>query len=267
MQVAMTRELSDIAGRIAASRRVTAGDVLEMRRALYSKAEITRAEAERLLTLEHELDERDPAWNELYVEALCDYFFQGKGEGSLSEADATFLHDRIMANGAVGDACELRLLLKLTKRAHACPESLVALACDALRYGIEHSSEAIFGVGERRPGVVDAEDVTAIRKLVFGVGGDGGMNISRAEAEWLIAIDHATRDADNHRDWADLMVGALTMHLLHGGKSPDQLDASEAAWLDGQLDRGSGLTRNGAALKARLRAETSKLPPPLVDAP
>ena len=100
-----------------------------------------------------------------------------------------------------------------------------------MRHSVLHSGQALYGHAARRPGAIDAADVEVVRKLVYGLGGQSGMAIGAAEAEFLFELCHATAGAPNAPGWRDLFVKAITMHLLFGGGSPDRLDEAEARWL------------------------------------
>ena len=247
--------------RIAERGQVTPRDVLSMRRSVYSGGSIDRIEAETLLTLEHAIKKRHPAWDEFYVEALTDFFMQGNDELTIDDKDAEFLEGGIVANGQIADPTELRLLLNIIFKATACPDKLVAFARDALFNSIITSSSAIFKEGTRRPGAVDQHDVEAIRHLVYGRG--SGMAISKEEADWLIEIDRATATADNHSGWSDLFVKAIAMYILYQGGSPDVVDAKEVAWLNEHLGADEGFTPNGKRLVTYLKQEASQTDPSL----
>jgi hypothetical protein len=124
-----------------------------------------------------------------------------------------------------------------------------------------HSEHALFGHAERRPGAIDKADVEVIRRLVYGTGSQNGLAISRAEGEFLFALNHATRGADNDPAWRELFVKAITMHLLFGGASPERVDDDEAAWLTARIDGGQIDHANERALLVYLKQEAASLHP------
>ena len=207
----------------------------------------------------------DPAWAEFYVEALTDFFYWREGSDSaLTEEAERLLLGRIGdGDGSVDDPTELRLLLNLIFRSNGSSERFRAFVLAAVERSVLHSDHALFGHQGRRPGAIDRADVEVIRRLVYGTGGQSGLAISRAEAEFLFALNRATAGADNHPAWRELFVKAVTMHLLFGGVSPDQVDESEAAWLIGQIDSGPGDRANERALLDYLKQEATSLHPSL----
>ena len=100
------------------------------------------------------------------------------------------------------------------------------------------------GSGERGPdiraetpsgaGVVTAEDVAMLRRVLYAFGGDGNIAITMAEAEVLFAIDEATAGADNHPDWPALFVQAIGNAVMaaSGYSVPSRREAlRREAWL------------------------------------
>ena len=251
--------LSRLALRIAERGQITPRDVLAMRQGLYADGVIRRVEAETLFALEHAIVKRHPAWDELYVEALTDYFREGRDDFSLTDEDVAFLKKGILANGAIADPTELRLLLNILFQARSCPEELHDFTRAAVAHSVRTSNTAMYGEGARTAGAVDRHDVEAIRRLVYGHAGKDGMRISECEACWLIEIDHATDGAANDTAWRDLFIKAVAMHLLLAGPSPDCIDVAKVEWLERNLLAGGTLTANGEALLSYLRAEAANI--------
>jgi hypothetical protein len=251
--------LGSVEAGIRARRAIGEADVRALRRAVYARPQVDRAAASAVLRLHGLAETRDAAWNDFYLDVLMDFLFWGRDDGVIGESDAAWLVEAIRADGRTERQTELELLLRLVFRARQCPEALRRLAREATRASVLGSSKARVGGGGRSSGAIDQQDVEAIRRLVYGLGGGEGPVISAEEAEWLIELDHATAAADNAPEWRELFVKALMMHMLHGGGSPDAIDAGEAEWLCSRLDRGQGPTSNGTALLAELAEEASYL--------
>ncbi len=162
---------------------------------------------------------------------------------------------------SIDDASELRLLLNLIFRSNGCSERFRSFVLKAVEHSVLSSDHALFGYADRRAGAIDKADVEVIRRLIYGSGSQKGMAISRAEAEFLFALNHATAGADNDPAWRDLFVKAITMHILHGGNSPDRVDEQEAVWLSGQIAGERNDRANERALLAYLKQEAASLHP------
>jgi hypothetical protein len=241
--------------------RIGADDVLRLRRAIYGEGGIDREKAAALFRLNRDHKSHDPAWAEFYVEALCDFFYWREGSDSVLTDDAErMLMAWIGPADAIDDGTELRLLLRLMFRTNGSSEAFRAYVLDAVRHSVLHSRQALYGHTGRTPGVIDAADVEVIRKLVYGLGGQSGMAISRTEAEFLFELAHATAGAANAPAWRDLFVKAITMHLLFGGGSPDRIDEPEAHWLLEQIRPDQPNLDNERALLAYLKQEAGLHP-------
>lgn len=256
--------LASIEAEIRRQGRISAEHVLQLRRAIYQNGSIGREEAAFLFHLNRQSRGDDPAWAEFYVEALTDFFYWREGtESALTEDAERMLFSWIGEDGTVDDPTELRLLLNLIFRSNGTSARFRALVLKAVERSVLHSAQALFGHQDRRPGAIDRADVEVIRRLVYGSGGPSGLAISRAEAEFLFALDRATARADNDPTWRELFVKAITMALLYGGASPDGVDEEEAAWLAGQIGTRSGDPANQRALLAYLKQEAASLHPAL----
>ena len=245
--------------------RIRAEDVLRLRRSIYSEGGIDRDEAELLFRLNHETKDADPAWAEFFVEGLTDFFFWREGtESSLTEEAEQMLMGWIGPDPAVDDITELRLLLNIMFRTNGSSERFRRYVLDAVRHSVLHSDQALFGKARRVPGAIDTADVEVIRKLIYGMGSQNGMAISQTEAEFLFELNRTTAGADNVPAWRDLFVKAITMYLLFGGPSPDQIDQPEAEWLVGQMGESQANNDNERALLTYLQQEAASLHPALM---
>ncbi|HSA80254.1 MAG TPA: hypothetical protein VLE23_05490 [Geminicoccaceae bacterium] len=262
MEAHSPQELATLEAEIRKVGRIGADHVLQLRRAVYRNGSIGREEAEFLFRLNRQSRGDDPAWAEFYVEALTDFFYWREGSDSQLTADAErMLFEWIGRQPAVDDPTELRLLLNLIFRTTTCSERFRALVQKAVERSVLESEHALFGHAQRRPGVIDKADVEVIRRLVYGTGSQNGLAISRAEAEFLFALQRATAGAENDPAWRDLFVKAITMHLLFGGDSPECVDEDEAAWLIDQIGDGALDHANERALLGYLKQEAASLHP------
>src|SRR3954468_5742982 len=90
-----------VAEAIRARGRISDEDVRALRRAIWGGGQpVDRAAAETLLALQREVPERAPAWADLYVEALSEFFL----DDAVSDAGAELLAREVVADGMVEDA-------------------------------------------------------------------------------------------------------------------------------------------------------------------
>jgi hypothetical protein len=255
-------ELAALEAQILNDGRIDAGDVLRLRRGIYQNGEISRDEALFLFHLNRDGRDNDAAWEEFFVEALSDFFYWRNGSDSSLTPDAEqLLLDAIGEEGPVDDATELRLLLNLTFRTNGASERFRRFVLEAVRHSVLHSEHALYGHARRQQGVIDRADVEVIRRLVYGMGSQNGLAISRIEADFLFELNDATAGRANDPGWRDLFVKAVTMYLLFAGDTPDRIDEPEAHWLLTRINGDGGSCDNERALLAYLKKETGGVHP------
>ena len=264
MMNAPSQTLSELEKGITAKAKITADDVLSLRRAVYQDGDIKRAEADVIFRLNRACPEADGAWDTFYIEALSDFFYWQRGpQSTLNDEDAQVLITWINEDGKIEDRNELKLLVNIMSRAQGSPESLKLFVLNAIKESVLIGDEAIYGSGTRLPGAIDQDDVLIIQKVIYGLASEGGIGISREEAELLFELNNATKPELNVADWRTLFVKALSMHLLYRGNSPEMIDESEAAWLSGQIDESRSDLSNEIALLDYLAKEAESIHPML----
>lgn len=251
---------------VSATKHLTGEHALEMRRAVYSDGKIDPAELDSLFALDEAAERRDPEWVSLFVEAIVDFLVhQQQPEGYIDEANAAWLIDRISRDGEVTTDTEIEALVKVLEAAKSSPESLSAFALKQVKIAIlsgsgpvaRHRKLAAYGGAgkpahggdlatggmqaagstddELTPGCVGESEVRLLRRILYAFGGDGGMAISRSEAEVLFDINDATENADNHPSWTDLFSKALanTVMAASGYAAPSRdVALKREEWLD-----------------------------------
>lgn len=222
---------------ILARGRITADDVLTLRRRVFLKGVVTADDAEMVFLLNERLEkDADPAWAPFFVEALVDYLvFQVKPSGYISDQNAEWLIAHISRSGHVQTGCELELLVKALEEAKSSPVRLVAFALQQVKQAVL-SNEGYLGSNRALgPGVVSLEDTELVRRIVYAFGGDGNVAVTRQEAAMLFDINDATSEVENHPAWSDLFVKAIANFLMgaSGYQVPVRQEAlRREAWLD-----------------------------------
>jgi len=228
---------SEILARVQSSGTVTADDALAARRAVYgSDGAIDPNEMDTLFRINEAAKTSDPAWKALFVEAGTDYIVnQQEPAGYVSDANANWLVARISADGIVKTATELELLVKVLEEAESSPETLVKFALRQVELAVV-SGEGPLADGEKLvPGRVTKAGATLLRRILYAFGGEGGIAITRSEAEVLFDINDATFGADNDPEWTDLFVKAITNCIMAASGyqvPPRQVALAREHWLD-----------------------------------
>jgi hypothetical protein len=223
-------------GQIRNSGRISADDTLVLRRVIYPDGHISANEAEWLFDLNAACPEQDPAWHQLFIEALTDYVVnQIDPAGYVTAENASWLITRIGHDGKVDSATELELLVNILDKAKSCPPSLSAYALEQVRQAV------ISGEGPLRhgrilgAGRVTAGDVDLLRRTLYAAGGQANVAITREEADILFAISDATANGDNDPSWSDLFAKAIANHVMFasGYAVPTREEAlRREAWRD-----------------------------------
>jgi hypothetical protein len=222
--------------RMAEAGRISAEDVLTLRRKVFTDGVVQPREAEWLFALNDACHDNAPEWPEFFVEALVDYtVHQAMPHGYISPENGQWLVERISRDGKVKTRTELELLLKALREARSAPDSLVGFALEQVRVAVVEGSGPVRSGESLQPGQVGAPEVDLLRRILYAAGGDGNIAVTRTEAEVLFEINDATRTADNDPDWSDLFVKAIANHLLanHGHDVPPrEVALARAKWLD-----------------------------------
>ncbi|MEQ1864029.1 MAG: hypothetical protein ABL996_05185 [Micropepsaceae bacterium] len=219
---------------------IDAEHALQLRRLIYVTGSVSRKNAEILFKLDAACSSKHPAFAELFVEALTDYFvWQTEPKGDVTPELAGFLVDNVTADGHVESKTELALVLNVVHWSRRCPEQLLALVLEAVRQNVLLSRDTAFGAN-RPHASIGAADVALLRKALYAPAGDGSLLVTRREADLLFALNEATATGTNDPEWRDFFVRAIGNHLTNPMAAPNIPDRDEAErrerWLN---ERGS----------------------------
>ncbi|MBV6656314.1 MAG: hypothetical protein KI785_00955 [Devosiaceae bacterium] len=203
---------------LAADGRMSAADVLALRRTVFPDGVVSRQELELLFALGERAPQGDPAWPHLFAEMCADFFLnEEEPEGYLSDEEFAYLKALVTRDGHTASSLELGALIDLVNKARIVSADMTAFIGDQIRSLI--SSRETPTIGE--------QDVALLQRYLYAAGGEVDIGISRAEADLLFDLHDATVDADNASAWRELFVKAIAAHLMqHVGYTP--LERSEA---------------------------------------
>ncbi len=226
----------DVVADIEASKRISAGDVTELRRSIYHDGAAEAGEVERLFRIDEAASEHDATWPQLFAEAVCDYLVeQVEPHGYISQANADWLIERIGRDGTVKTATELEVLVKVLERAKSSPERLSAFALEQVKKAAVDGEGPLACGRDLEPGRIGRAEVDLIRRILYVFGGDGNVAITHSEAEVLFDINDHTAEAENDPAWSDLFVKAVANFMMaaSGYAVPRREEALQREeWLD-----------------------------------
>ena len=239
---------------------MTDAQLLELRRAFGKDMEIDGQEADIIFELD-KLASKPDGWADYFTLILTTYLVhQGKPEGYINDAMAAWLITRIDHDGVVETETELRLLMNVLKVAEQPGDRLEAYAINQVKEAVV-SGRGRVGQDTLTPGVIGRAEVELLRRVFYSVGGDGGMAITRMEAEQIFALNDATSGRDNDPEWKKFFVGAIANHLMMIA-APEKVDLTEMKRREDWLTNGHGRTAPGenkyAGFSARAVLEAFK---------
>ncbi|HYN45935.1 MAG TPA: hypothetical protein VES64_04515 [Allosphingosinicella sp.] len=253
----MSFSFSDFAAALKAGARISAEDVLGLRRQVWPDGSISADEADQLFELNRLARESDPEWADFIIEAMTDHVLNAKApRGYIDEDNAAWLISQVDRDGALVTATELELVVKLLEKALNAPASLKAWSLRQIEAGVIAD------------GAIGEDEAKLLRRILFAAGGEGALTVSQDEAELLWRLKDACLSADNAPGWKTLFVQAVGNHLM-AWSSYTPLERGAAARLEAFVDDHSSnvlgfLSRmrgaNPAAEARRLLAEKAPSP-------
>ncbi|MEL7519836.1 MAG: hypothetical protein AAFN48_12885 [Pseudomonadota bacterium] len=210
----MTTHFSELAQQAAMDGKVSAEEVLALRRQGWGDGVIHRDEAEALFALNDALEERSDEWCDFFVEAIGEFVLNGtppRLQCSVEEAD--WLIERVDHDGKIESFAELEALVRIIERAENTPQKLK----DYILRAVE--DEVLTGVGPTRCGGelsdthISAAECKILRRVIFASGGHGPAAVSRFDAETLFRLKDETLAEANAPEWDELFLDGVANYL------------------------------------------------------
>jgi uncharacterized protein with PIN domain len=210
----MTTQFIAVAQAAVADGRITAEELLSLRREGWGDGIITRAEAEALFAVNNALNDRTPEWCDFFVEAIGEFVLNGtppRLQCSLEEAE--WLIGQIDHDGVVESMVELETMVRILERAENTPDQLKNYVLDVVE------REVLTGTGPTRCGGalaathISAAECRIIRRVIFASGGHGPAAVTRWDAELLFRLKDATLAEENAAEWDDLFIDGVANFL------------------------------------------------------
>lgn len=227
---------------------VRAEDVLKLRRSFYPDGHISPAEAEALFTINRACPEQDAEWSDFFCEVMTDFVVQqALPQGYVTAENADWLIDRISEDGVVQTMTELEALIGILDSARWAPEKLVRFALEQVKHAVVEGTGPLRAGTHLEPGRISEGETALVRRILYAMGGEGNIGITRAEAEVLFDINDATAGGTDDPAWSDLFVKAIANYLMSasGYAVPSREEAlHQEEWLEdrGELTLGSMLS-------------------------
>jgi hypothetical protein len=193
-----------------------AAAVLGLRRAIYGKDGVTRADVAGLLVFGRAAGQNaGPEYADLLSEAATDFLVrQVDPPGYIPAVEADWLIAQLADGGGLACRAEFAMLVDLLGHAVSTPPALTAFAVREVEKAILTGRRAATGEVDHAPGVVTAGDVAALRSLVFATTQGSSLHVTEESAEALFDIAHATAGAANDPAFDDFFAKAVGNYLI-----------------------------------------------------
>jgi len=143
---------------------------------------------------------------------------------------------------------ELDLLVNICEKASGeSPESLTSFILSSIKDAILED------------GIIDADEVKLLGKVIYGEGGAGGSAVDRAEADFLFDLNDAVSGKDNDPSWQNFFVDAIAKHVLEDETSPGEIDEEEGDWLISKIEGDGEYDPTEKALLAKIKSEAKSI--------
>jgi len=190
--------------------------VLAMRRDIYAKPSVTRADFARLLAAGRDAGAAAPKeYDDLLSEVACDLIVnQVDPPKYISQANADWFAAQLGGDSGLGCRAEFEMLVDVLRYAVSIPASLASFAVAEMEKAIVEGHRGADGAVDHATGIVAHDDVEALRNAVFAATEGSSVHVTRTSAEALFHIAHATAGASNDPAFDDFFARAIGNYLL-----------------------------------------------------
>lgn len=231
-------ELENLMAKVADLGRVSEAEARRIVNEVYDDGVVSRAEADALFDLNDQLSGSDKLWDDRFREAIKDYLLTVEAPvGWVTDEECQWLIDRISADGRIGLATELDLLLDVLRYAEGAPRELGIFTLQAI---------CDYAKAEAH---IDDTTVERLRRALYAPAGDGAGWVTRAEAACLFELNDTVGRAKNDPSWNDLFARAIGNHLMaaaHPAPTTEQEALSREKWLKEKSGGLAGFFGNAA---------------------
>ncbi len=219
----MVLGLKNCLKQIAAKGSIDENDVFVLRQDIFSDQIIDASEAGLFLEIDANVQKALPVWQTLFSEIMYDFcVYSEDGNRKLNQTNLSFLLSKFVnSDGRIGKLNQVQILSKI---AAAIDYGAIDLNLAILKE-IEKSVETGIGATKTEgeaPYSINEIEIEIIRQVLHNVGGDNGMVISKAEAEYIQRIKDIIVQGTATLGFEELYVKAIANHYrAHNFDSPN----------------------------------------------
>lgn len=219
---------------VAGKNRLTAEDILLLRKYTFVEGVQSADQVITMLAIHNSCPEKCPEWADFFVESMTRFIVHFTyPQGSLDDMNASWLQRMLATDGVVNSPLELELLLHVLEVSAHVPDSLNAFALDQVRLALDPGIGAYRLTRPIARQGITRHDVDYMQRILRGSSHNGRLLLSSAEIAVLRTIDTLAQLAQNHPAWLDLLSAIAPRHApVEDVPSVRWLRVSDGAFLD-----------------------------------
>ncbi|MCJ7997913.1 hypothetical protein J5N58_25325 [Rhizobium cremeum] len=198
--------LSFPANVIAGKNRLSAEDILLLRKYSFPLGIRTTDDVVTLLALNNSCPDKCEEWNSFFIESLTAFIVEHcYPQGSLDDINVEWMKCVLSTGGTIETSLELAVLLHVIDVVPHVPPSLRVFALDQLRIALAENAGALST--ERFPSDgITAYDLVYLDRVLRSAFDGGVLRLTERERDALLAIEAAASKASSHVRWRDLLA-------------------------------------------------------------
>jgi hypothetical protein len=210
------------ASAIAGKLRLTAEDIMLLRKHMFPRGVTSADDAQQLLALHRAAQEKCAEWDNWFVETMAAFIVSHlRHQQWQGERDLDWLIGMLSRNGKIETPAELELLLHVMEMAAGVPDALSAFALDQLRIALETGAGAYAATRNAKRSGIAADDIEFIFRILRDSLSAGRMMLSKREVAALDRIGALVHGRANHPAWKALVQSVvIRVPQSHGSANP-----------------------------------------------
>lgn len=198
---------------LAGKSRLSAEDVLTLRRVSFPDGVRASDDADLLLAIHHSCPEKCDEWDAFFIEALTNFIVHHTHpQGSLDDTNVAWLSRMLSSDGVVHSPTAFEVLMHVIDVSAHIPPALSALALDQLRHALSDGVGAYRQMRSVDSKAITRHDLEFIEHVLRTSIDASGINLSPVEIDALVRIDQATVSQPNYAGWVQLRDAVKRMH-------------------------------------------------------
>lgn len=212
---------------IAGKNRLTADDLLLLRRYTFPEGIRSAEDVIVILALDTLCPEKCTGWRDYFVESLADYIVNRcHPAGSLDTMNAVWFEQVFAKDRVICSPHELELLLHLIDLAPPAPAALTALALDQLAIALAERRGPLQACRAAEHASLSLDDIAYVRRVLKHACSNGRLLLDERERTTLLRIDGAMKGI-RVPEWLDILAEAG----IATETAPPEAPTTSARWL------------------------------------